>query len=108
MFGTGEHNCADAFRNSTGYKMMFHRWDEVDQGEDIERGFDRARGYPVRTSDIDLTLFEEAYTSKDWLVRIYKVKDRPNKAKRFTAIPSRSYFIPEEPDGEYQFWQPTI
>jgi dolichyl-diphosphooligosaccharide--protein glycosyltransferase len=30
MFGTGEHNGAGAFLNSTCYKMMFNRWNELD------------------------------------------------------------------------------
>jgi dolichyl-diphosphooligosaccharide--protein glycosyltransferase len=83
MFGTAEENGSPTFRNSTAYKMMFNKWDEYDQGSDVEKGFDRARGYPVKNINAKFSHFEEAFTSREWLVRIYKVKDRPNKDPRF-------------------------
>jgi dolichyl-diphosphooligosaccharide--protein glycosyltransferase len=35
-------------------------------------GLDRTRGYPIGVKDFKLSHLEEAYTSENWLVRIYK------------------------------------
>lgn len=41
-------------------------------------GYDRARGKEIGKKNIELTTMEEAFTSEHWIVRIYKVKKRPN------------------------------
>lgn len=42
-------------------------------------GFDRVRGAEIGNKDFELDVLEEAYTTEHWLVRIYKVKDLPNR-----------------------------
>ena len=41
--------------------------------------WDRARGYEIGNKDIELEYIEEAFTSQNWIVRIYKVKDLDNR-----------------------------
>ncbi|VDK24898.1 unnamed protein product [Anisakis simplex] len=42
-------------------------------------GFDRSRGYVIGKKDVTLEHLEEAYTSENWLVRIFKVKKPANR-----------------------------
>ncbi|XP_026683685.1 dolichyl-diphosphooligosaccharide--protein glycosyltransferase subunit STT3A [Diaphorina citri] len=42
-------------------------------------GYDRVRGSEIGNKDFELEVLEEAYTTEHWLVRIYKVKDLPNR-----------------------------
>lgn len=42
-------------------------------------GFDRTRGYAIGRKDFTLEHLEEAYTTENWLVRIYKVKHTNNR-----------------------------
>ena len=42
-------------------------------------GYDRVRNAEIGNKDFELDVLEEAYTSEHWIVRIYKVKDYPNR-----------------------------
>ena len=42
-------------------------------------GYDRVRNAEIGNKDFELSVMEEAYTSEHWIVRIYKVKDYPNR-----------------------------
>jgi dolichyl-diphosphooligosaccharide--protein glycosyltransferase len=42
-------------------------------------GYDRVRSAEIGNKNFDLQVLEEAYTTEHWLVRIYKVKDLPNR-----------------------------
>lgn len=42
-------------------------------------GYDRVRNAEIGNKDFDLEVLEEAYTTEHWIVRIYKVKDLPNR-----------------------------
>lgn len=42
-------------------------------------GYDRVRNTEIGNKDFELQVLEEAYTTEHWLVRIYKVKDLPNR-----------------------------
>lgn len=44
-------------------------------------GFDRVRNAIIGNPHFKLTHFEEAFTSEHWMVRIYKLKDLPNRTK---------------------------
>lgn len=63
----------EKFRESVMYKMSYYRASEVTGGQDHVRG--SKIGYP----DINFQHFEEAFTSENWIVRIYKVKDLKNR-----------------------------
>jgi hypothetical protein len=41
--------------------------------------FDRARGVEIGNKDIKLEHLEEAFTTSNWIVRIYKVKPPNNR-----------------------------
>ncbi|KAJ2470287.1 oligosaccharyl transferase stt3 subunit, partial [Coemansia sp. RSA 2322] len=48
-------------------------------------GFDRVRKQKLPSS-VTLDNFEEAYTTENWLVRVYKVKDLDNFGRSHHAI----------------------
>lgn len=41
--------------------------------------YDRARGVEIGNKDIKLEYLEEAFTTQNWIVRIYKVKPPKNR-----------------------------
>jgi hypothetical protein len=45
-----------------------------------EKGMDRVRSAVIGDKNIRLTYFEEAYTSENWLVRIYRVVHPDDRA----------------------------
>lgn len=55
-------------RKSLMYKLCYYRFKDGQT-----RGNDRVRGVPVN-DEIKLKHFEEAYTSENWIVRIFRVK----------------------------------
>ena len=42
-------------------------------------GYDRVRSAEIGNKNFELKVLEEAYTTEHWLVRIYRVKDLPNR-----------------------------
>ena len=42
-------------------------------------GWDRVRNAEIGNKNFELDVLEEAYTTEHWIVRIYKVKDLPNR-----------------------------
>jgi len=68
-----DEEMAPAMRESLLFKLCYHRYGE------ISNGYDRARGYRVAHLDVRLELFEEAFTSEHWIVRIYRVKPPSNR-----------------------------
>lgn len=57
-------------RDSLMYKLSYYRFQEIFGGQGAN---DRARNQVVETSP-ELHYFEEAFTTQNWLVRVYKVK----------------------------------
>lgn len=45
-------------------------------------GYDRVRNAEIGNKDFELDVLDEAYTTEHWIVRIYKVKDLPNRGVR--------------------------
>ena len=41
--------------------------------------YDRARGVEIGNKDVKLEYLEEAFTTSNWIVRIYKVKPPGNR-----------------------------
>jgi len=56
------------------YKMSYHNYNELFGGQ----GQDRVRGARLPSGEIKLSTLDEAYTTENWIVRIYKVKDLDN------------------------------
>jgi len=66
--------------NSLMYKLSYYRFGEVYLDAHRPRGFDRVRNVEIGRKDFTLEYLEEAFTSQNWLVRIYKVKPPPNRS----------------------------
>ncbi|KAI9319860.1 Oligosaccharyl transferase STT3 subunit-domain-containing protein [Dichotomocladium elegans] len=64
-----------AMRESLMYKMSYYRFNELFGGQ---QPMDRVRQQRLPIQGPDLSVLEEAYTSENWIVRIYKVKDLDN------------------------------
>jgi len=60
-------------RLSLVYRLCMHRFGEKLTERDKPLGFDRARRQEVADKEVELHRFEESFTSKNWLVRIYKL-----------------------------------
>ncbi|XP_054165872.1 dolichyl-diphosphooligosaccharide--protein glycosyltransferase subunit STT3A-like [Oppia nitens] len=65
--------------NCLMYKMSYYRFGSVYTEGGKPPGYDRVRGAEIGIKDFELQVLEEAYTTEHWLVRIYKVKDLPNR-----------------------------
>jgi len=74
----GEYRVDDeastTMKESLMYKMSYYRFNDLYGG----RGQDRVRGTQIQTAPISLSTIEEAYTTENWIVRIYKVKNPDN------------------------------
>lgn len=71
-----DHEATDAMKNSLMYKMSYYRFAELYGGRDAP---DRVRNQNIPADrKITLDTLEEAFTSQNWIVRIYKVKDLDN------------------------------
>lgn len=64
----------DTMKNSMMYKLSYYRFKELFGSRPA---LDRVRGQRIEDSP-KLETVEEAFTSENWLVRIYKVKDLDN------------------------------
>ena len=75
----GEYRIDDeapaTMKNSLMYKMSYYNYVNLfPTGQAI----DRVRGSRVPTTGPELSTLEEAFTSENWIIRIYKVKDLDN------------------------------
>lgn len=68
-----------ALRKSLMYRLCYYRFNEVVQGG--RSGVDRVRQVDMgdEAAKIKLRYFEEAFTSENWIVRIYRVKKPDNR-----------------------------
>ena len=66
------HNCLM-------YKMCYYRFGQLYTEGGKPPGYDRVRHAEIGNKDFELDVIEEAYTTEHWVVRIYKVKDLPNR-----------------------------
>ncbi|ODH45173.1 hypothetical protein ACO22_00286 [Paracoccidioides brasiliensis] len=62
-------------QNSLMYKMSYYNFSTLFPGG---QAVDRTRGVRLPAQGPQLTTLEEAFTSKNWIIRIYKVKDLDN------------------------------
>lgn len=65
--------------NCLMYKMCYYRFGQVYTEGGKPPGYDRVRNAEIGNKDFELDVLEEAYTTEHWIVRIYKVKDLPNR-----------------------------
>jgi len=67
-----DDQASDAMRNSLMYKMSYYRFNDLFSGA---AAFDRVRNQQLPKEGPKLDYIEEAFTSENWIVRIYKVKN---------------------------------
>lgn len=70
-----DDQASNAMKESLMYKMSYYRFNEVFGGR---QPYDRVRNQPLPTQGPELSVLDEAFTSENWIVRIYKVKDYDN------------------------------
>ncbi|KAI5954139.1 STT3 [Candida margitis] len=71
-----DREASKAMKDSLMYKMSYYRFAELYGGRD---GADRVRNQQIPADEPpELHVVDEAFTSQNWIVRIYKVKDLDN------------------------------
>jgi len=77
-----DDQATETMKNSLMYKMSYYNYNSLFPAGQAQ---DRVRG--VRLPDVGPTLntVEEAFTSENWIIRIYKVKDLDNIGRDHTA-----------------------
>merc|ERR1712048_596384 len=74
-----DEHAPKTFTESVMYKCSYYRFSELMNDPRAPGGYDRTRNSPVGVKNIKLKYLEEAYTSENWLVRIYRVKKEANR-----------------------------
>ena len=77
---------SETMLNCMMYKFSYYRFDETRSQKNQPEGYDLVRGYVMGRKNIKLRHFREAYTTDNWIVRIFAVNDYPN---REIAVKSR-------------------
>ncbi|CAN3363733.1 dolichyl-diphosphooligosaccharide--protein glycosyltransferase subunit Stt3p [Diutina catenulata] len=68
-------DASQTMKDSLMYKMSYYRFNELFNGD----GVDRVRQQQIPAANApQLSVLEEAFTSQNWIVRLYKVKDLDN------------------------------
>ncbi|KAJ3669545.1 hypothetical protein LUZ60_011495 [Juncus effusus] len=74
-----DKGAAPKMLNCLMYKLCYYRFGETTTEYGKPPGYDRARGVEIGNKDIKLEYLEEAFTTSNWIVRIYKVKPPKNR-----------------------------
>jgi len=80
------------FKESIMYKCSYYRFGDYTSDPRAPGGYDRTRNSEVGVKKITFKYLEEAYTSENWLVRIYRVKDPANRSDK-VKIGNRKKFV---------------
>ncbi|VDN17383.1 unnamed protein product [Dibothriocephalus latus] len=67
------------FLNCLLYKLSYYRFWEKYTAANRPPGYDRVRDADIGNRDYELKTVEEAFTSENWIVRIYRVKKFLNR-----------------------------
>jgi len=89
---------SETFKNCVMYKLCYYRFGEVQTDYNRPPGFDRTRQKEVGDKNIRLKIFEEAFTSEHWIVRIYRVK-RDEELLNYTPVQSVLSYRSSQGDG---------
>ncbi|XP_057545335.1 dolichyl-diphosphooligosaccharide--protein glycosyltransferase subunit STT3B [Amaranthus tricolor] len=74
-----DKGAAPKMLNCLMYKLCYYRFGELRTEYGKPTGYDRARGVEIGNKDVKLEYLEEAFTTSNWIVRIYKVKPPKNR-----------------------------
>lgn len=84
---TGDYRVDDkasaAMKNSLMYKMSYYRFTEL---FGPQQPVDRVRQQTLPKESPELDVLDEAFTSENWIVRIYKVKDLDNLGRSHKEV----------------------
>ncbi|KAG8066705.1 hypothetical protein GUJ93_ZPchr0004g39275 [Zizania palustris] len=75
-----DKGAAPKMLNCLMYKLCYYRFGELTTEYGKPPGYDRVRGVEIGNKDIKLEYLEEAFTTSNWIVRIYKVKPPKNRS----------------------------
>lgn len=81
-----DSGASETMKQSLMYKMSYYRFNEL-YGRNS--AVDRVRQQNIE-GPITLDTLEEVFTSENWLVRIYKVKDLDNLGRDLTSVDSKT------------------
>jgi dolichyl-diphosphooligosaccharide--protein glycosyltransferase len=70
--------------NSLMYRMSYYDFGKVMTMRDKPMGYDLVRNMEIGLKDYELKHLDEAFTSENWLVRIYKVRKPANRGQKDT------------------------
>merc|ERR1712061_750853 len=79
------------FTDSVMYKCSYYRFGDLMADSRAPGGYDRTRNSAVGVKNIKLKYLEEAYTTENWLVRIYRVKKEANRDSRAKLTKRRKF-----------------
>lgn len=68
-----------AMKDSLLYRLSYYRFGSMMTEQGHAYGFDRVRGVEIGDKHFSLDYFEEAHTTTNWLMRIYKLKPMDNR-----------------------------
>ncbi|GMT32004.1 hypothetical protein PFISCL1PPCAC_23301, partial [Pristionchus fissidentatus] len=74
-----DHRAPKKMRNSLMYKLCYHNFGALMTHPRAPLGYDLSQNQEVGDKAIALEHLEEAYTSENWIVRVYRVKPPANK-----------------------------
>lgn len=74
-----DSGASETMLNSMMYKFSYYRFDETKTSRNSPEGYDVVRQSNIGRKNIKLRHFSEAYTTDNWIVRIYSVNDYPNR-----------------------------
>lgn len=77
-------DATQTMKDSLMYKMSYYRFTDLFGGRD---GVDRVRNQNIPAAETpQLNVIDEAFTSTNWMVRIYKVKDLDNVGRDYAKF----------------------
>ncbi|KAF4470327.1 oligosaccharyl transferase STT3 subunit [Fusarium albosuccineum] len=77
-----DHEATETMKNSLMYKMSYYNYASLFPAGQVA---DRVRGVRLPDQGPVLNTLEEAFTSENWIIRIYKVKDLDNVGRDHAA-----------------------
>lgn len=77
-----DDQATDTMKNSLLYKMSYYGFERLFPAG---QATDRVRNVKLPAKGPELTTLEEAFTSENWIVRIYKVKPLDNIGREHAA-----------------------
>jgi dolichyl-diphosphooligosaccharide--protein glycosyltransferase len=81
-----DEGATPTMKRSLLYKMSYYRFNEFNKV--YGRAVDRVRGVTIPDKPINLVSVDEAFTSQNWIVRIYKVKKDDSIGRSLNAAAS--------------------